>query len=408
MTTKATTLTALCAALLAGAVLATPARAQYAGDSVKIGVLTDMSGAYSDLAGQGSVEAAKMAIEDFGKPINGKPVTLLSADHQNKADIASSTARRWYDTEDVDAIFDINGSVAALAVRQVANEKGKVDINSGAASMALTNKSCSPTGLHWTYDVYSLAAGTGNALVNEGFKTWYFITADYTFGHDLENQVAKIVKQKGGTVKGSVAHPFGSSDVSSYLLQAQASGAKIIAMANAGADTINTIKQAREFGITQGGQTLAALLLFLTDIKSVGLEASQGMVLTTGFYWDYDDKTRAFSKRFAERMGGKMPTMVHAGVYSSVLHYLKAAEAAGTDEGAKVIAKMRATPIDDMFARNGKIRQDGRMVHDMFLAKVKAPKDSKGPWDFYEIVRTIPGDEAFQPLSESTCPLVKS
>ncbi|QTL05086.1 ABC transporter substrate-binding protein [Aquabacter sp. L1I39] len=397
---------ALYAGLMAGLLLSSPALAQYAGGGVKIGVLTDMSGAYSDLAGKGSVEAARMAIEDFGKPINGKPVELVSADHQNKADIASSTARAWYDTQDVDAIFDINGSVAALAVRDVAKEKGKVDINSGAASMALTNKACSPTGLHWTYDVYSLAAGTGNAVTSGGGKSWFFITADYTFGHDLENQVAKIVKEKGGTVKGAVRAPFNNADFSSYLLQAQASGAQIIGMANAGADTINTIKQAREFGITQSGQTLAALLLFLTDIKSVGLDASQGMVLTTGFYWDYDDKTRAWSKRFAERMGGKMPTMVHAGVYSSVLNYLKAADAAGTDEGVKVIAKMRETPVEDMFARNGKIREDGRMVHDMFLAKVKAPKDSKGPWDFYEITRVIPGDEAFQPLSESTCPLV--
>jgi len=399
---------ALCAGLLAGLMMTGSASAQYAGGGVKIGVLTDMSGAYSDLAGKGSVEAARLAIEDFGKPINGKPVELVSADHQNKADIASSTARAWYDTQDVDAIFDINGSVAALAVRDVAKEKGKVDINSGAASMALTNKACSATGLHWTYDVYSLASGTGNAVTStSGGKSWFFITADYTFGHDLEQQVAKVVKEKGGTVKGQVRAPFNSSDFSSYLLQAQASGAQIIGMANAGADTINTIKQAREFGITQGGQTLAALLLFLTDIKSVGLDAAQGMVLTTGFYWDYDDKTRAWSKRFAERMGGKMPTMVHAGVYSSVLNYLKAAEAAGTDEGVKVIDKMREMPIDDMFTRNGKIRADGRMVHDMYLAKVKAPKDSKGPWDFYEITRVIPGDEAFQPLSESTCPLVK-
>lgn len=402
MTTKA-----LYAGLVAGLALATPAAAQYAGGGVKIGVLTDMSGAYSDLAGKGSVEAARLAIEDFGKPINGKPVELVSADHQNKADIASSTARAWYDTQDVDAIFDINGSVAALAVREVSKEKGKVDINSGAASMALTNKACSPTGLHWTYDVYSLGAGTGNALTSgAGGKSWFFITADYTFGHDLEAQVSKIVKEKGGVVKGAVRAPFNSSDFSSYLLQAQASGAQIIAMANAGADTINTIKQAREFGITQGGQTLVALLLFLTDIKSVGLDAAQGMVLTDGFYWDYDDKTRAWSKRFAERMGGKMPTMVQAGVYSAVLNYLKAADAAGTDEGVKVVAKMRETPVEDMFARNGKIREDGRMVHDMYLAKVKSPKESKGPWDFYNIIRVIPGDEAFQPLSESTCPLV--
>ncbi|OYY12036.1 MAG: ABC transporter permease, partial [Rhizobiales bacterium 35-68-8] len=350
---------ALYAGLIAGLALTTPAAAQYAGGGVKVGVLTDMSGAYSDLAGKGSVEAARLAIEDFGKPINGKPVELVSADHQNKADIASSTARAWYDTQDVDAIFDINGTVAALAVREVAKEKGKVDINSGAASMALTNKACSPTGLHWTYDVYSLGAGTGNAVTSGGGKSWFFITADYTFGHDLEAQVAKIVKEKGGVVKGSVRAPFNSADFSSFILQAQASGAQVIGMANAGADTINTIKQAREFGITQGGQTLAALLLFLTDIKSVGLDAAQGMVLTTGFYWDYDDKTRAWSKRFAERMGGKMPTMVHAGVYSAVLNYLKAADAAGTDDGAKVVAKMRETPVEDMFARNGKIREDG-------------------------------------------------
>ncbi|GAN46150.1 ABC transporter substrate-binding protein [Methylobacterium radiotolerans] len=395
------------AAFGAAALTTLPASAQYADGGIKIGILTDMSGGYSDLAGRGSVTAAQLAVEDFGRPINGRKVELIFADHQNKADIASSIARRWFDTEGVDAIFDTNSSVAGLAVREVARSKGKIDINSGAGSMALTNAACSPTGAHWSWDTHSLAAGTAAALADDTKNTWFFITADYTFGHDLEAQVTRVVKAKGGTVLGSVKHPFPNPDFSSYLLQAQASGAKIIGMANAGADTINTIKQASEFGILQGGQRLGGLNIFLTDIYSVGLSAAQGMILTTGFYWDMDEQTRAFARRFGERMGGRMPTMVQAGDYSAVLHFLKAAEAAGTDDGLKVMAEMRALPIQDFFARNATLRPDGRLVHDMYLAQVKSPAESTGPWDFYKILKTIPGDQAFQPLSESTCKLVK-
>ncbi|TXN05545.1 ABC transporter substrate-binding protein [Methylobacterium sp. WL103] len=397
---------ALAAALLAGGLAATPARAQYADGGIKIGVLTDMSGGYSDLAGKGSVTAAQLAIEDFGKTVGGRKVELIVADHQNKADIASTIARRWFDTEGVDAIFDTNSSVAGLAVREVARAKGKVDVNSGAGSMALTNAACSPTGAHWSWDTHALAAGTAAALADDPKNTWFFITADYTFGHDLEAQVTRVVKAKGGTVFGSVKHPFPNADFSSYLIQAQASGARIIGMANAGADTINTIKQAAEFGIAEGGQSLGGLNIFLTDVNSVGLKAAQGMILTTGFYWDLDDRTRALAQRFGARMGGRMPTMVQAGDYSAVLHYLKAAEAAGTDDGLAVMAKMRELPIEDAFARNAKLRPDGRMVHDMYLARVKTPAESKGPWDFYTILKTIPGDEAFQPLAQSTCKLV--
>ncbi len=397
----------LVGAVAALALMTGTANAQYSDNKIKIGVLTDLSGTYSDLAGQGSVVAAQMAIEDFGGKLNGMPIELVSADHQNKADIASSIARKWYDTEQVDAIFDLVTTAAAVAVREVSREKGKVDINSGAGSTILTNDKCSATGFHWTYDVYAMAVGTGNAVVKQGGDSWYFLTADYAFGHDLEAQTAKVVKANGGTVKGAVRHPFPNSDFSSFLLQAQASGAKIIGLANAGSDTINAIKQAKEFGITQAGQSLAGLLVFISDVHSLGLDTAQGMMLTTGYYWDRDDASRAFAKRWSERMKNRMPTMVHAGVYSSVLHYLRSVEAAKTDEGAKVANQIRTLPIKDFFAVNGKVRPDGRMVHDMYLAQVKKPSESKGPWDYYNILRTIPGDEAFKPLSESTCALVK-
>jgi len=397
--------------LLSAAALALSAgmaQAQYSDNKIKIGVLTDLSGTYSDLAGKGTIVAAQMAIDDFGGKVNGVPIELISADHQNKADIASSIARKWYDTEQVDVIAELVTTAAAIAVREVSKEKGKVDLVSGAASTPLTNDKCSPTGFHWTYDTYALAAGTGNAVVKQGGKTWFFLTADYAFGHNLQAQTERVVKANGGEVKGSVRHPFPNADFSSFLLQAQASGAQIIGLANAGADTINAIKQAKEFGITQGGQKLAGLLVFITDIHSLGLDTAQGMVLTTGFYWDMDDGTRAWSKRWSEKMGGgKMPSMVHAGVYSQVMHYLKAAAAAKTDDGIKVADKMREIPIADFFAKNGHLRPDGRMVHDMYLAEVKKPSESKGPWDYYKILRTIPGDEAYQPLAESTCPLVK-
>jgi branched-chain amino acid transport system substrate-binding protein len=383
------------------------AQAQYSDNKVKIGILTDLSGTYSDLAGQGAIVAAQMAIEDFGGKVNGLPIELVSADHQNKADIASGIARKWYDNEGVDAIAELVTTAAAVAVREVAKEKGKIDLNSGAASTPLTNDKCSATGFHWTYDTYAMAVGTGDAVVKSGGKTWFFLTADYAFGHNLQAQTERVVLANGGKVLGSVRHPFPNSDFSSFLLQAQSSGAQIIGLANAGADTINAIKQAKEFGITQGGQKLAGLLVFITDVNSLGLDIAQGMVLTTGFYWDMDEATRAFAKRFGERMKGKMPSMVQAGTYSQVLHYLKAVAAAKTDEGIKVADKMRELPIQDFFAKNGKIRPDGRMVHDMYLAQVKAPSESKGPWDYYKILRTIPGDEAFQPLAQSTCPLVK-
>ena len=397
----------LVGAVAALALSAGTASAQFSDNKVKIGVLTDLSGTYSDLAGQGSVLAAQMAIEDFGGKLNGAPIEIVSADHQNKADIASSIARKWYDTEQVDAIFDLVTTAAAVAVREVSREKGRIDMNSGAGSTVLTNDKCSATGFHWTYDVYAMAVGTGNAVVKQGGDSWFFLTADYAFGHDLEAQTAKVVKANGGTVKGSVRHPFPNADFSSFLLQAQASGAKIIGLANAGSDTINAIKQAKEFGITQAGQSLAGLLVFISDVHSLGLDTAQGMMLTTGYYWDRDDASRAFAKRWSEKMKGRMPTMVHAGVYSSVLHYLRSVQAAKTDEGAKVAEQIRTLPIKDFFAVNGKVRADGRMVHDMYLAQVKKPSESKGPWDYYNILRTIPGDEAFKPLADSTCALVK-
>jgi branched-chain amino acid transport system substrate-binding protein len=400
---------ALIGAAAATALMAGQAQAQFSDNKIKIGVLTDLSGTYSDLAGKGAVVAAQMAVEDFGGKVNGVPVEIVSADHQNKADIASSIARKWYDAEQVDAIAELVTTAAAVAVREVSKEKGKIDLVSGAASTPLTNDKCSPTGFHWTYDTYALANGTANAVVKNGGKTWYFLTADYAFGHNLQAQTERVVKANGGEVKGAVRHPFPNSDFSSFLLQAQSSGAQIIGLANAGADTINAIKQAKEFGITQGGQSLAGLLVFITDVHSLGLETAQGMQLTTGYYWNRDDETRAWSKRWSARMDGKMPSMVHAGTYSAVIHYLKGLAAAKTDEGVKVADQMRALPIKDAsgFAVNGKIRADGRMVHDMYLAQVKKPAEAKGPWDYYNVLRTIPGDEAYQPLSESTCSLVK-
>ncbi len=401
---KKTLLTACAAAALmlqAGA-----AGAQMSDDKVKIGVLTDLSGTYSDLSGRGSAIAAQMAVDEFGGSVNGKPIEVISADHQNKADIASSIARKWYDAEQVDAIFDLVTSSVALAVREVSRERNKVDVVTGAATTALTNKACSETGFHWAYDTHALAVGTGAAVVKNGGDSWYFLTADYAFGHALEKDTADIVKASGGTVLGGVRHPFPNADFSSFLLQAQTSGAKIIGLANAGQDTINAIKQAKEFGIVDAGQSLAGLLLFITDIHSLGLDTAAGLMLTTGFYWDLNDDTRAWAAKFEEKAGQK-PTMVHAGTYSAVRSYLEAIKATGTDAGPKVAAQMRATPVNDVFAKGGKVREDGRMVHDMYLAQVKKPSESKGPWDYYTIVRTIPGDEAYQSLAKSECPLVK-
>ena len=380
--------------------------AQLSNNGVKIGVLTDLSGTYSAIAGQGSVVAAQMAIEDFGK-IDGKTVELLSADHQNKPDIASAVARKWVDTDGVDVILDLVTSSVGLAVQQLAGERGIVTINTGAGTTALTGANCAPTGIHWAYDNYALAKGTGAATVKNGGDTWYFLTADYAFGRDLEATTSSFVKGGGGKVLGSVRHPFPNSDFSSFLLQAQGSGAKVIGLANAGTDTTNAIKQAKEFGITQGGQSLAGLLIFISDVHALGLDTAQGLMLTTGYYWDMDDESRAFAKRFAERSGGNMPTMVQAGTYSAVAHYLKAVQAAASDEGKTVVAKMRELPIKDFFARNGRLREDGRMVHDMYLVQVKKPAESKGPWDYYNIKTVIPAEEAYRPLAESDCSLVK-
>jgi len=373
---------------------------------VKLGVLTDMSGTYSDLAGPGAVEATKMAIDDFiAKEKPDFKIEMISADHQNKADISANKAREWIDTAKVDAIVDLVTTSTALAVMKVANEKNRISLISGAASTPITNEQCNDTTVHWTYDTYSLPVGTAKAVVKQGGKTWYFLTADYAFGHSLEKNTAEVVTKSGGKVLGNVRHPFPGSDFSSFLLSAQASGAQVIGLANAGNDTINSIKQAREFGITPK-QSLAGLLMFISDVHSLGLDATAGMYLTTGFYWDYNDETRAWSKRFFGTMK-RMPTMVQAGDYSAVYHYLKAIKSAGTDEAKAVMAKMRETPVNDFFAKNGKVRIDGRMVHDMYLAQVKKPSESKYPWDYYHIRAVIPGDEAYISLADSKCPLVK-
>ncbi|MCA1972424.1 MAG: ABC transporter substrate-binding protein [Caenispirillum sp.] len=392
---------------IASVALAGAAQAEISGNVVKIGVLDDMSGVYADLAGEGSVLAARMAVEDAGGSVAGSPIEVISADHQNKADIAANVARQWIDTDQVDVVVDVGNSAAALAVQEVTETKGKVHLNSTAATTALTNEKCSPTGVHWTYDTYALANGTGKALVGQGAKKWFFITADYAFGHSLEENTSKAVKQAGGEVVGSVRAPFPNNDFSSYLLQAQGSGADVIAFANTGGDFVNALKQAQEFGITQSGQKIAGLLVFLTDVHSLGLESTKGLTITTGWYWDQDEDSRAWADRFAERNGGKRPTMVQAGVYSAVSHYLKAIAAIESDEGKPVVDQMKQTPINDMFAKNGKIREDGRMVHDMKLVQVKTPDESTGAWDYYKILANIPGDQAFMPLSESTCDLVK-
>jgi branched-chain amino acid transport system substrate-binding protein len=395
---------AACAAafsLAAGA-----AQAELSDGVVKIGVLNDQSGLYTDLAGPGSVEAARMAVEDFGGTINGKAIEILSADHQNKPDVGSNIVREWIDVDGVDVVVDVPTSSVALAVQQVTSEKDTAFLVNGAATTRLTNEDCAATGVHYTYDTYSLAIGTGKAMVEEGGDSWFFITADYAFGHSLEEDTSAVIEENGGEVLGAVRHPLSSSDFSSYLLQAQGSGAKVIGLANAGSDTTNAIKQANEFGIVQGGQSLAALLMFITDVHSLGLDVAKGLKLTTGFYWDMNDDTRAFADRFAERMDGQRPTMVHAGVYSSVMHYLKAVAETDDDGGKAAVDQMKKMPINDFFAKDGKIRADGRMVHDMYLAEVKDPSESSGDWDYYNILRTVPGDAAYQPLSESRCSLV--
>ena len=383
------------------------AHAQVSDGVIRIGVLNDQSSLYADLAGQGSVIAARMAVEDFGAAKKGMKVEVLSADHQNKPDVGSAIARQWYDVDKVDVIFDVPNSGVALAVNQITRDKGKALIVSGAATADLTGKACSPNTVHWTYDTWMLANGTGNAIVKTGGDTWFFLTADYAFGHALERDTEAVVLKTGGKVLGKVRHPLNTQDFSSFLLQAQSSKAKIIGLANAGGDTTNSIKQAAEFGIVKGGQNLAGLLVFITDVHGLGLNNAQGLILTESFYWDYNEQTRAFAKRFAAADRGIHPTMVHAGVYAGVLHYLKAVEALKSDDGTKVIQKMKEIPTDDPLFGKGRIRQDGRKVHPAYLLEVKKPSESKYPWDYYKIRATIPADQAFRPEKEGGCPLVK-
>ena len=390
---------------LGGALASGAAQAQMSDGVIKIGVLNDRSGIYADLAGEGSAIAARMAAEEFGGAIGGAKIEIVVADHQNKADIAANAARQWIDTDKVDVVADVPNSAAALAVQGITKDKKRIFLMSGPGSTDLTGKTCSPYGFHWTYDNHAMAAGTARALVEQGKKSWYMVTADYAFGHSLENETTAMVKQLGGKVNGAVRHPLGTSDFSSFLLQAQGSGAQVIGLANAGGDTTNAVKQAAEFGITQGGQSLAGLLLFIQDVHALGLQTAQGLMLTTGFYWDMDDAKRAWSKTFMEKTG-KAPSMVQAGVYSAVKHYLKAVKEVGSDDADKVAAKIRELPVDDMFAK-GKVAANGRMMHDMFLAQVKTPAESKGAWDYYKIVKTIPAEQAFLDPKESGCPLVK-
>jgi branched-chain amino acid transport system substrate-binding protein len=391
------------AAALGGGV----AQAQYTDGIIKIGVMNDMSGTYKDLSGQGSVIAARMAAEDFGAAGKGMKVEIVGADHQNKPDVGSNIVRTWIDTDQVDVIVDVPTSSVALAVNEIVRDKNKVFLVSGAAASDLTGPQCTPNTIHWTYDTWALANGTGKAIVKTGGDTWFFLTANYAFGLALERDTAAVVVKNGGKVLGQVRHPFPATDFSSFLLQAQASKAKVIGLANAGADTINSIKQAAEFGIVQGGQSLAGLLVFITDVKALGLQTAQGLVLTEAWYWDQNDTNREFAKKFAEQNNGVYPSMVHAGVYSAVTHYLKAVEALKSDaDGKAVVAKMKEMPTNDKLFGQGTVRADGRKIHPMYLFEVKKPAESKGPWDLYKLRATIPADEAFRPLSEGGCPLV--
>lgn len=375
-------------------------------DQVKIGVLTDISGQFSHESGKGAVTAVEMAVEDFGGEVLGRPIEVIFADHQNKPEIAAATAQEWYESEGVTLIGNLINSGIALSVAQIAAEKKGIAIVTGSGSSRLSGAGCTPNSIHYAYDTYALANGTANELVSEGKKKWYFLTADYAFGHALESDASAIVAKAGGEVVGSVKYPIETTDHSAFMLQAQASDADVVAIAGSGTTFINAVKSAREFGMADTGKLTAGLLVWLTDVKALGLEVAQGMILTNAFYWDQDDESRAFAERFKEKMG-VMPHMGDAGDYSSTMHYLKAIEAAGTTEAQAVMAKMREMPINDFFAKGGKIREDGRMVHDMYVYQVKTPEESKGEWDVYKLVQTIPGDEAFRPLSESECPLVK-
>jgi branched-chain amino acid transport system substrate-binding protein len=373
---------------------------------VKIGIMTDMSGQFSHESGKGSVTAIQMAVEDFGGKVLGAPIQVMTGDHLNKPDVALSMAREWYDTQKIDVIANLINSAIALGVSGVAKEKNRIAIVNGAGSSRLTNDSCTPNSVHYAYDTYALANGTAKALTEQGLDTWYFLTADYAFGHALEADATAVLKARNAKVLGSVRYPVETADHSSFLLRAKDSKAKVVALAGSGTTFVNAVKSAREFGVSTGGQVVAGLLVWVTDVHALGLATAQGMLLTDAFYWDRDEQTRAWSRRFFERMK-RMPHMGDAGDYSSTLHYLKAVQAAGTDEAGAVMAKMREVPVNDFFAKNGRIRADGRMVHDMYVYEVKKPSESKYAWDYYKLRATIPADQAFRPLSESTCPLVK-
>ena len=397
--------TAALATSLSALAAAAPAVAQET-DKVLIGAIMDRTGVYSRHGGPGMVEAIKMAVEDFGGAVNGKPIEVLQADYQNKVDVTSSVARRWFDVDNVNVIIESTDSSSAIALNKLGEEKKRVIIAAGSATTALTNAACMPYSIHYVYDTYAVATGTGSAIVKEGGKDWFFITADYAFGQALEADTTRVVKEGGGRVLGSVRAPLNTTDFSSFLVQAQSSKAQIVGLANAGTDFVNSVKQAAEFGIQAGGQSLAAMLVFITDVKALGLPIAQGMKFTTGYYWDRDDESRAFAKKYYARTKAQ-PSMVQAGAYSATLHYLNAVKATGTVDAAKVTEKMKATPVNDFFAKNGVIRADGRMVHDMYLVEAKKPADSKNEWDLMKVLRTIPGAEAYKPLEQSTCPLVK-
>ena len=392
-------------AILASSLIAGAAQAQISDDEIRIGYLADMSGTYRDLSGPGGLDALNMAIEDFGGQVNGKKIVVFSADDLNKPDVGANTVRQWVDERNVDMVTGMVASSVVLAASKVVEQSGKLALISGAAASSLTNEFCSPNHIHWTYDSYALANGTAKSVLADGGKSWFIITADYAFGHAMEADITKVVEADGGKVVGKVRHPFPTNDFSSYILQAQGSGAEVIAFANAGSDTVNSLKTANQFGVAQSGQKQAGMVVFLNDIHAMGLDVTQGLMLTTGWYWDMNEDSRAWAQRYHARFG-KMPGMVPAGIYSATMNYLNAVKATGSDEAQTVRTQMMATPVNDMFAKNGKIRADGRMVHDMYLVQVKTPAESKGEWDLYKIVRTIPGDEAYRPVAESKCKLL--
>ena len=393
--------------ILAAGLLSSTAQAAISDDEIRIGYLADMSGTYRDLSGPGGLEALKMAVEDFGGKVNGKDIVIFNADDLNKPDVGANTVRQWIDEKNVDVITGLAATSVVMAVNKIVEQEDKLALISASASSSLTNEYCSPNHIHWTYDTYALSNGTAHAVLEEGGKDWFILAADYAFGHSLEADITKVVESEGGKVVGKVRHPFPSSDFSSYILQAQGSGAEVVALANAGADLVNALQTASQFGVAQSGQQLAGMVVFLNDVHSMGLDVTQDLMLTTGWYWDMNDETREWSQRYYDRVG-RMPSMTHAGVYSSTMHYLNAVKETDSDDSQVVRAKMIETPINDMFAKNGQLREDGRMVHDMYLAQVKKPSESSSEWDLYKILRTIPADQAYRPLAESQCKLINN